>query len=34
MCMKWTYIEPTMSENRMTDLDEIWYGRYAIGVHP
>jgi hypothetical protein len=21
-------------ENRWTDLDEIWCGRYAIGVHP
>jgi hypothetical protein len=21
-------------ENRWTDLDEIWYGRYAIGISP
>jgi hypothetical protein len=21
-------------ENRLTDFDEIWYGRYAIGGHP
>jgi hypothetical protein len=20
--------------NRWTDLDEIWYGRYAIGIFP
>jgi hypothetical protein len=21
-------------ENRWTDLDGIWYGRYAIGIYP
>jgi hypothetical protein len=21
-------------ENRLTDLDDIWYGRYATGVYP
>jgi hypothetical protein len=21
-------------DNRWTDLDEIWYGRYTIGIYP
>jgi hypothetical protein len=36
--MKWTHIGLVMSvcqlETRLTDLDEIWYGPYAIGIYP
>jgi hypothetical protein len=42
MCMKWTHrvdhvhlsVRMIQLENRWTDLNEIWYGRYATGDYP
>jgi hypothetical protein len=29
-----SYVRMTEIENSWTDLDEIWYGHYVIGVYP
>jgi hypothetical protein len=28
------FVRMIQPENRWADLDEIWYGRYTIGVYP